>query len=174
MEQLKKYISEKYDKPLVWSYSGNCDIRYMYGRHEIDDTINFIILYEKNNISYIDLLVFYEYGDNDGYRYDYFCHTADVFVTIKINNKSFLKFEEISEKYGFGSCIYVCEAIKNEDGDLTYKIDDIVYVCNDTDVKNIKDKQYYYKIYDNDLYFVNEDVRNNFVCEFCEYKCDKY
>jgi hypothetical protein len=205
MKQLYAYISEHYDKPLVWSYSGRCDTRCGVGRLELGNSrtfgpiivINFIVLYEKNNSFYIDLLVFYEYiFDVHYYCYNSFIdkynmtvttelndehgHTADVFETIEINDKPFLAFDKISKKYEIWPlCVEVCEATNcdelkcNNDGHQLFTFiysDGTEGYCDETDINTINDKHYYCQVLDDNfnIYFANEDVKHKMVNEFCK------
>jgi hypothetical protein len=166
MDQLNGYISENYDNPLVWAYSGHCSRRYMYKSDNNYNDINAIVLYKKHTVNHIDLLFFYEYGDYDYGSFDYFGHTADILETAEFNDKSFVTFTEILEKYGFGSCVCICDATNHNDEYFTYKMNNDTYCCNsdDINIKTIKNNTYYCEISDN-LQFVNDDVKNDFVCE---------
>ena len=161
-EELYKKIINTYKEPLIWyfDYYRN-NITVMYGENE-EPQITFIILYKNNNKYFIDFGYTYRHGDNDGYGYYDFGYNYKIKETIELENKIYeTLYTEISGY--FGSVFIEYYIIKKDDFDS----DDTDY--NEYIIIKKDDNVIIYKLENDNIFFINNTEKNNYVNSFIEY-----
>lgn len=142
----------------------------MYGQDDFDDSVNLIVLYVKNQEWFIDLLVFYNYGDHDGTGYDDFGYCADVVETMNPppDNNAFMCFYDALRKCGFETPFTApVSAYEGCEDCFVYVVNQTEYFTDETRIIYNQRKPYYYNISD-EFWFVDEQLKHDFIMAMTE------
>jgi hypothetical protein len=161
-KELYTKIIDNYIEPLIWFFDYYRNNRFlMYSENE-EPQITFIILYKNNHNYFIDIGYVFHYSDNDGYGvYDY-GYSYKIERTINLENDIYNKMYMIIIEH-FGSIHIEYDFINKCD----FNNDSSYY--DDYTIINKEDEFIIYKIYSDDIFFINNIEKNNFVNTYIEY-----